>query len=318
MLKNKNNHFLFAAAVFFSLSIPTYAANHCETFSANTPQDFTKIKFSKVLEIEPLTPGFAVLEGPVWVGDALWVTHIGTPSDNKPNPSDIMAYRNGKLRVEKKSYGANGMSFDGNGQLVAARHFDGTITRVKDGKILAAKYNNKRFNSPNDLVISSAGDIYFSDPDWQNPKPTQNQELMYHVSKKGEVVSFGSIMEKPNGLMLSQDETTLYTGAKNGLFKYAINPDGSVKDAPQQIAKQKIPAWVDGMSRDCAGNIYVTAEGKVHVLAAKTDKVLASYEVPNATNIAFGGKKHTTLFVTTLGEKPSLWQAEGTIPGLPY
>ncbi|MBX2857394.1 MAG: SMP-30/gluconolactonase/LRE family protein [Cellvibrionaceae bacterium] len=301
-----------------SISKPALAEAFCQTLPQKAKQDLSKIKFTKVLELKPLTPGFAVLEGPVWMGDSLWMSHIGMPSDKNPNPADIIAYRDGKVSTVKKGYGANGLSFNAGGELVAARHLDGTITRVDDGKVLAAKYAKKRFNSPNDLVISAAGDIYFSDPDWQNPQPSQAKQLMYHVSTSGKITGFGSVMEKPNGVMLSKDETSLYTGGVNGMFKYALKPDGSVIDKPQPVAKAAIPEGVDGMSRDCAGNLYVTAADKLHILAAYSDKVLASYPIPKATNVAFGGKNLSTIYVTTLGEKPSLWQANSAIPGLPY
>jgi sugar lactone lactonase YvrE len=290
----------------------------CSKYSYDHQLDITAINFTKIVEIEPLTPGFAILEGPVWIEDGLVMSHIGYAVDENPNPSDLLVYRDGEIKVLQKGYGSNGLTFDTNGYLVAARHLDGSITRVINGKIVVSEIEGKRFNSPNDLVFSSRGDLYFTDPNWQNPEPTQQDELAYHVKPNGEIYPFAANIDKPNGVMLSQYEDNIYVGGTNGLFKYPLLYNGEVQDTPEQVAADIISEDVDGMSRDCAGNIYVTAGGMIHILDGITDEVLASYEVEGATNIAFGGKNNKTIYVTTLGANPQVWKSETNIPGLPY
>lgn len=281
--------------------------------------DAKGIQFEKVLEIEPLTPGFAILEGPLWLGDRLLMSHVGGSVGDAPNPADLVALRAGKLEVIEAGYGANGLALDPNGAVVAARHADGTITRVADGTVIAGSFKGKRFNSPNDLIISRAGDVYFSDPDWQAPKPhPQAAERAYHVSPSGKVTPFAEGITKPNGVMLSLDQRTLYVGGTNGLFRLKVKANGEVIDKAKPVQAKLITDGVDGMSADCAGNLFVTAGGKIHVLAANSDKAVASFEVPGVTNVAFGGKDGTTLYATTLGEKPQVWVAKTNIPGLPF
>jgi sugar lactone lactonase YvrE len=280
--------------------------------------DTDAIKFTKAVEIDPITEGFAILEGPVWIEDGLVMSHIGYAVDKSPNPSNLVVYRDGKVKVLQEGYGSNGLTLDNNGHLVAARHLDGSITRVINGKVVASEVEGNRFNSPNDLVFSSKGNLYFTDPSWQNPEPTQQDELAYHVNTEGKVLPFAADIDRPNGVMLSKYEDSLYVGGTNGLFKYTLNYLGEVQDTPVQVAADVISEGVDGMSRDCGGNIYVVANGKVHILNGFTDSVLASYEVEGATNIAFGGKDHKTIYVTTLGEKPQVWKSEINIPGLPF
>ena len=280
--------------------------------------DVAAISFSKVYEAEPLTPGWANLEGPLWIEDGLLLSHIGYSTDDNPAPADLVVYRNGELSVLQKGYGANGLTLDNNGYAVAARHVDGTVTRVINGKIIASEYEGARFNSPNDLVFSSRGDLYFTDPDWQNPKPTQADERVYRVKDNDKVYGFGAAIDKPNGVMLSADEQTLYVGGTNGLFKFVVRSNGSVIDEATPVAAASITGGVDGMSRDCAGNLYVVANGALYILDGRSEAVLASYPIANATNVAFGGKDHKTIFVTAQGPKPQLWKATSALPGLPY
>jgi sugar lactone lactonase YvrE len=313
---------VFASSESEDVSALPYTAfagnNNCPDYWDISQLDIDAIKFSKVVEIEPLTPGFAILEGPIWIEDGLVMSHIGYAVDEKPNPSDLVVYRQGEVKVLQKGYGSNGLSFDTNGRLVAARHLDGSITRVINGKVIASESEGTRFNSPNDLVFSSRGDLYFTDPSWQNPEPTQQNELAYHVKTNGKVYPFAASIDKPNGVMLSQDENSLYVGGTNGLFKFSLRSNGKVRDTPVQVAADTIYEGVDGMSRDCAGNIYIVAGGMIHILDSSSDTVLASYEVEGATNIAFGGQNNMTIFVTTMGAKPQVWKSASSIPGLPY
>jgi sugar lactone lactonase YvrE len=287
-------------------------------YAHNYELDVNTINFSKVIEIEPLTPGFAIFEGPIWIEDGLVMSHIGYAVDKTPNPSNLVVYRDGEIKVLQEGYGSNGLTYDAKGYLVAARHLDGSVTRVINGKVIASKIGGDRFNSPNDLVFSSSGDLYFTDPSWQNPEPTQQDELAYHVKTNGEVYPFAANIDRPNGVMLSQYEDHIYVGGTNGLFKFPLHQNGVVQDTPVQVAANTISEGVDGMSRDCAGNIYVVADGKVHILDGIADTILASYKIEGATNIAFGGKNNMTIYVTTMGANPQVWKSETNIPGLPY
>ncbi len=295
---------------------PALALKYCPSTYEKT-LSASAIRFEQVLEVEPLTPGFAILEGPIWADGALMMSHIGYNDGNSTNPSDLVVLRGGMLEVLRQGYGSNGLSFDEAGRVVAARHADGSITRLDDGKVLAASYNNLRFNSPNDLVFSTRGDLYFTDPDWQNPAPTQSAERAYHVNRDGVVSAFASEVEKPNGVILSLDERHIYVGGRNGLFKYALTEQGTVLGAAEKIAGNALMS-VDGLSIDCAGNLYVTASGKVVIINALTDQIETSIDLPQVTNLAFGGADGKTLFATTLGDKPKVFAAPVTIPGLPY
>ena len=281
--------------------------------------DTDAIIFQKVLEIEPLTPGFAILEGPLWVDDALLLSHIGYQTDENASPADLAVFRNGTFTVLQAGYGANGLTMDDRGFVVAARQKDGSVTRVINGRRLIDTFDGARFNSPNDLVFSSRGDLYFTDPDYQAPaiKP-QTAERVYALTRKDQVQTFGANIQKPNGIMLSLDERSLFVGGVNGLFKFRVRRNGKVVDAPIPVAASEVTGGVDGMSKDCAGNLYVAADGALVVINVKRDRVLAQYPIEGITNVAFGGADGRTIFVTTLGETPQVWQARSNIPGFPF
>lgn len=279
------------------------------------------VTFSKVAETNPKTKEWGILEGPLWVDGKLLMSNVGLAVDKTPNPADLVMLKDGEIVVVKENYGSNGLTLDQDGYVVAPRHKDGTITRVTNGQVLASQYQGARFNSPNDVVISSKGTVFFSDPDWQNPEPTQEDERLYQVTLKGDITAFGSSIDKPNGVMLSHDEHALYAGGTNGLFKFAFDSQGNIIDEPTRIPA--IEGGVDGMSRDCAGNLYVTHHKQVLVFAKDTDEVINTFDfdiegVDGVTNIAFGGMDGKTIFVTTMGSKPSLYSAQSTIAGLPY
>ena len=281
------------------------------------------LSFDMLFDVDPITPGFAILEGPIWLDGSLVMSHIGFNVDGV-SPSDRIAYRveDDEITVIQSDYLSNGLTFDNLGHVVAARHFDGTITGVENGRIFAGEFQGARFNSPNDLVFSSYGDLYFTDPSFQAPSEgvLQAAERSYHVSTDGVVSAFGEgVIERPNGVMLSRNERTLYIGGSNGLFKFRVRRNGTVVNRPQQILAEEIPGGVDGMSRDRCGNLFVAAGGKINIVSSD-EEFLAAHEIPGITNIAFGGDSGRDIFATTLGGRPAVFRAKNQWPvrGLPF
>lgn len=326
MRKRLNRTCVLVAALLWPLCVSAKSprsakrADRCQKIDVSVAQS---LEFNMLLDLEPITPGFAILEGPIWIDGSVVMSHIGYNVDGV-NPSDRIAYRveNGQVTVIQEGYLANGLTINHLGHVVAARHFDGTITGVENGRVFASEFQGARFNSPNDLVFSSSGDLYFTDPDYQAPTDgvLQTAERSYHVTPDGFVSTFGeSVVEKPNGVMLSHDERTLYVGGSNGLFKFRVRRNGRIVDNPTQLLAEEIPEGVDGMSRDSCGNLFVAAGGKLNIVSAD-EEFLASHEIPGITNIAFGGESGKDIFATTLGGRPALFGSAGAWPvsGLPY
>lgn len=274
---------------------------------------------------------FFNFEGPVWVGNALFFSEIG--SGDAPPPSNINRFvPNGMLeRGVFDATGSNGLGVDAQGNLIAATHDNGAIStfQVPSGaraQLGAQTFNGARFNSPNDLVQRLDGNVYFTDPSFQAPgAPQGGQTRVYRLSAQGEASVVDATIGNPNGITLSPDGNTLYVTGGGRLVRYALSADGT-PSAGQDVPLGDGLQTPDGMGMDCAGNIYTTEHDRrlIRVIAPNGTE-LGRFGGPqafdqNVTNVAFGGPNRTTLFVTTLtqGNQGGLFSVELNVPGLPY
>lgn len=356
--------------IFAAIASPN--AQSLSSYCKTQPQEQLQLDGLKVQRIESVQPhyaGFNIFEGPVWVDDALYFSNIGSRSEGGKmltSQSVVRRWRPGQSSdtvLDDSLAGVNGLALGPRGSLLAGRQLDGSIVRIslndKSLHTLTGEYEDKRFNSPNDLVLSQSGDIYFTDPNWNVPSnvdPASTQgggkpgeltpgQRVYRLSPDG-VVSALSITEqvkalrdKPNGITLSLDEKQLVVGGLQGLWVFDIS-SGQARNA-RQIQDQQ----VDGLGRDCAGNIYVATlrnldpQKQIHGVAVYSPQwqELGFIRVHGAqlvTNVAFGGADNSTLFITTLGSSDaakdgpqcdgqpcnpaSLYQVKLNLPGLPY
>ncbi len=217
---------------------------------------------------------------------------------------------------------ANGLDFDPRGRLVACEGANTggnrriTVTE-KSGKIrvLADKWQGKRFNSPNDLTIDTRGRIYFTDPRYVGNDPRElDKESVYRLDPppqkegRGEwsVTRIIDDVTKPNGIILSPDMKTLYLAESHPkgdrlLLAFPLNEDGGV-GAKKVLHDFGADRGIDGMCVDAKGNIYGTAgqgkTGGVYVFTSAGKKIgfLATPETP--TNCVFGGADRKMLYVT--------------------
>jgi gluconolactonase len=268
---------------------------------------------------------YTTIEGPVWIGDALYVSEfLGSPN---PPPSRILEVTvSGSVSVAMVDSGSNGLAVDNLGTLYGAVHADGSISRFDlsagTRTPIVTSYMGARFNSPNDLALRQDGTIYFSDPTYQasNPPP-QSQTRVYRVAPGTNAVSVvDATLTQPNGVTLSLDETTLYVTSTKGLYAYPVMADGST-GAPTAFAANLNG---DGMVIDCAGNLYVAeiGTGNVEVLSPAGASIgeLSVTGVGAVTNVAFGGTDHKTLYISAQGGggEQGLFDVVLNIPGMPY
>lgn len=250
--------------------------------------------------IEKIATGFKFTEGPIWnnVENCLYFSDI---PDNK-----IYKWLDNKLSIYRSpSNHSNGLTLDRQGNLITCEHSSRRVTRTEsDGKItiLADSYNGKRLNSPNDVVVKSDGSIYFTDPPY-GIKPHE-QELdycgVYRIDPNGKLILLTKMLEGPNGLAFSLDESQLYVddSLKRNLNVFKVNEDGTLSEGKlicdMNTAESGNP---DGMKLDVRGNLYVTGPGGVWVFTPDIEHIgtIVLPEIP--ANCAWGddGK---TLYVT--------------------
>jgi gluconolactonase len=295
------------------------------TFTAPTLTGLQLQRLANVPPADDFAIGFSIIEGPVWVSGTLYVSQFGSTS--RPPTSRLLSIVPGASAVVlNPDFGSNGMAVDGQGNLIVAVHKDGSIRRVppqtpSSSTTIASEYMGKRFNAPNDVTIRSDGTIYFSDPDaFQAPQPApQTKPRVYRISPAGVVAVVDETITEPNGVTLSLDEKTLFVDGDAGLFSFAVMPDGST-GPKMPFGNSSAYTGSDGMTMDCAGDLYVVHGADVVVLGptgAELGRITLT-GVQSATNVAFGGADRKTLFITSLDAKPGVFQVDLGVPGLPF
>lgn len=277
-------------------------------------------------KIEVIASGYDWVEGPVWVQDAKephllfseipsntvlkWVPGKGVSVFLKPSGyTGVVDYG--------KEPGSNGLALDREGRLVSAEHGDRRISVLtKDGGklTLADKFEGKRFNSPNDLVVKSNGDIYFTDPPYGLPKQLSDPRCemdfcgVYRVSSNGNVTLLTKELTRPNGIAFSPDEKTLYVPQsdpkKPVLMAFTVLEDGTLGpgkvlyDFSAELAAG-LRGLPDGMDVDKHGNIFCTGPGGVYVLTSEGKVVARINTGENTSNCKFGGPDRSMLYITS-------------------
>ena len=279
-----------------------------------------------------LTEGVAVApDGMVYFSDITF-THVSREKKEPIEAGHIWKYdpTTGKTTIFRSPSGmSNGIKFDAEGNMIVAEgaDFGGrrvTRTDMKTGKsyILAALFEGRPFNSPNDITIDLKGRIYFSDPRYLGHEPIEQPvQAVYRIDPDGSIYRIITDASKPNGLCLSPDQKTLYvivndngstgigrlpmdaklTKGRMALLAYDLAADGTAKFRKTLVdyAPQDGP---DGMVADVDGNLYVAVrdETKPGIFVYSPEgKVLAYIKTEIPTNVGFGrGKESKTLYIT--------------------
>ena len=259
-------------------------------------------------KLEKLATGFIFTEGPIWdaVRGCLFF------SDIPANKMWKWTKDRGTEVVRDPSGRSNGLTVDKESRLIACEHINRRVSRTEeDGTILsiADKYEGKRLNSPNDVVVKSDGSIYFSDPPYGLTAEFGRldvQELpfqgVYRLSPGGETLTLlVDDFEKPNGLAFSPDESLLYIDDtdRSHVRVFDVDPDGTISNGRLFVELEgDEPGNPDGMKIDSEGNVYVTGPGGIWVFDPSGNK-LGRIDVPEvAANLAWGDEDWRTLYIT--------------------
>lgn len=279
-------------------------------------------------EVEKIVDGFAWVEGPVWhrkenyllfsdvINNTIFKWQTGNSASVFLTPSGYT----GPTPFTGQEPGSNGLAFDPEGRLVMCEHGDRRISRLEaDGRktILVDRYQGKRLNSPNDLLVRPNGDLYFTDPPFGLPKAFDDpqKELdfsgVYRRSPDGTVTLMTKELKAPNGIAFTPDGKTVYISNADPnqaiWLAYDVKEDGTFANGrtffnatEQAKTKKGVP---DGMKIDKDGNLFAAGPGGVYVIAPDGTH-LGSFETGVATaNCAWGDDgsmlyiaAHTTIY----------------------
>jgi gluconolactonase len=272
-------------------------------------------------------------EGPVWVPAKQMLLFSAVREntiyrwDGKDTPVAYLtpsgytdtAFRDGEN-------GSNGLTLDKEGRLLLCQSGNRQVVRLNAPidspkpafTVLAANYQRKKFNSPNDLIVDSKDNIYFTDPIYGLPKheddPTRELtfEGVYKIGADGKLSLLIDSISRPNGIALSLDEKTLYVGSSDdqhtGWYAYRLDSSGAIVgggrllDGAPLKERATVKQGADGFKLDRYGNLFAAGPDGVSIInpAGKLIGLIRVFGRP-ASNCAFNEAKDV-LFITASDE----------------
>jgi len=268
---------------------------------------------------EIIASGYDWSEGPVWIAKSKmllfsdvprntiykWTADKGAELYLTPSGYTGKATRGGET-------GSNGLTVDNNGALVLSQHGDRRIAKM-DASInkpsakfvtIAGNYQGKKFNSPNDAVYNSKGELFFTDPPYGLEKGMEDpgKELpfqgVYKVKKSGEVVLITDTLTRPNGIAFFPGEKTFIVANSDGnkptWYAYDIDENDSVSNG--RIFHNTVGGG-DGLKIDKNGNVFATGRGGIWIFN-RTGKLLGKLLLNEAASNCALSPDEKTLYIT--------------------
>ncbi|WP_137892820.1 SMP-30/gluconolactonase/LRE family protein [Ramlibacter sp. 2FC] len=263
--------------------------------------------------VERLATGMRWAEGPVWFGDGRFLLWSDIPNDR------VMRWdeETGAVSVFRKpSNFANGHARDRQGRLLSCEHGGRRVTRTEyDGAItvLVDRFEGKRLNSPNDLVVASDGAVWFSDPafgisgDYEGHRaPAELPTHLYrHDPTTGVTEVACADIASPNGLAFSPDEKSLYVVESRSKPRHilAFDVEGGRRLTHKRVLIEAGPGTPDGLRCDEDGNLWCgwgmgSPELDGVMVFSPQGQAIGRIQLPErCANLCFGGPRRNRLFM---------------------
>jgi len=278
-------------------------------------------------KMEIIVDGLDWCEGPLWVpADAGFLIFSDIPPnkiyrwDAKSGKQDYL-YPSGYTGSTPRGgeVGTNGSTLDRDGRLILCQQGNRCVARMDaplnqpkpNYRTLAAKFDGKRFNSPNDVTVDSHGVTYFTDPAYGleknvvDPAKELPYQGVYRVTPDGTVTLLTKELERPNGIALSPNDETLYVANSYGprpiWMAYPVLSDGTLGAGRvffdgTELSKTHQGA-PDGMEVDQHGHLFAAGPGGVLIFSPQGKHLGTLATGQTTSNVAFG-EDGKTLFIT--------------------
>jgi gluconolactonase len=261
--------------------------------------------------IERVASGFRFTEGPAWSREG-FLLFSDIPNDR------LMKFVPGEKPTvfRENSNGANGNAYDAQGRLYTCESRTRRVVRMdKKGEIqvLADKWEGKRFNAPNDIVVRHDGHAYFTDPAFGAQADTRELDFfgVYHITPKGELSVIAKPAGRPNGVAFSANGHALYVtnSDEHNVRAYDVDHNGDASNERVLIAG--VDGVPDGIRVDEKGNLHVAAS-RVWIYDARGN-LTGNLDTPETpSNCAFGDGDLRTLYITA---QTGLYRARREVKG---
>jgi gluconolactonase len=247
-------------------------------------------------------------EGPTWI-ESQGAFFFSNFVRGAAGPGDIIKYTpGGSCETFITNVACNGLTAAYDGSLTAVCQGERALMAfdvvTKQPTTLAGMYGTKLLDSPNDVVAHSNGTIYFTNPTYElGNRPVGVGQAVFRLDPTRQLQLIAMENDQPNGIALSPDESTLYVELDgSGVKTYSLDAQGVPTSAPKAFS-----GGTDGMSVDCAGNVYLSG-GQI---IGPSGMQVGSF--PGGTMAAFGGADGMTLIV--VGQGTGLHLVPMNIPG---
>jgi gluconolactonase len=266
-----------------------------------------------IVWLETLHTGMRWAEGPVYFADVRALIFSDIPNNRMlrwdEETGQVATFR-------APSHYSNGNTRDRQGRLITCEHETRRVTRTEwDGSItvIADRYQGKRLNAPNDVVVRSDDTIWFTDPTYGISAEYEGGKAESEIGscnvyrfdpRDGSLRVVADDFSRPNGLAFSPDERTLYI-ADSGFWpdptkphhirRFDVGADGRLGDG--RVVREVSPGIPDGFRVDVDGNIWTSSGSGVQCITPDGD-LIGQIPVPEkVANVAFGGPKRNRLFI---------------------
>ncbi len=286
--------------------------------------DALKTVIEPTTRIEKIADGFQFTEGPVWHPDGYLL--FSDPNTNviykhDPTMGNVTVYmtKSGYTGLNIGEYhqpGSNGLGIDAEHRLIACQHGNRRIVRHETKgpiTVLSDGYDGKKLNSPNDLVLKSNGDVYFTDPPYGLPMAFADKQKetpysgVYRIHN-GKTDLLTTDLGGPNGIAFSPDEKYLYVSNwdirdihnTKTLWRYEVKPDGTLANGKVffDMNHTDDDEALDGLKVDKAGNIFASAPGGVWIISPEGNYLGKIIGPERPANMAWGDADGKTLYLT--------------------
>jgi gluconolactonase len=265
---------------------------------------------------ELIADTFNFTEGPIWHPREHHLTFSDIPENRLYRYSE----KAGVSIYRQPSNQANGNTYDRTGRILTCEHGTSRVVREDEGKlsILASHYQGKELNSPNDIVVHSDGNIFFTDPTYgRMGQHGVQRELeldfrgVYRIDTEGSLKLLASDFGQPNGLCFNLDESVLYVADTPNRHVRRFHYDGNQLSGGEVFCQSPAP---DGLKIDSRGFVYTGGPSGVGVYHPDGTYLGVIRTPAFCANFTWGGADLRTLYLTA---STALYQIRVNIPGLP-